>query len=140
MKKMIVALIGIFLVGVLVIFAQSSKHDAGTLEENVQVDTFKVLVEKAVADTGMILIDVRTPAEFNSGHISGAVNIDYKSADFEKKIEQLDKSKTYLLYCRSGNRSGRALQVMKSAGFKKVVHLAGGIKAWNAKNLSLVSD
>lgn len=77
-----------------------------------------------------MLLDVRTPGEFSSGTIKGAKNIDFMAADFARKIEQLDKSKEYFLFCRSGNRSGRACEMMTAKGFK-AYNLAGGIGAWS---------
>lgn len=80
----------------------------------------------------IIIIDVRTPGEFRSGHIAGSVNIDYNAADFEKLINVLDRLKFYLIYCRSGNRSSRALEIMKKLKFKKVYDF-GGIIRWKSE-------
>ena len=86
--------------------------------------------KKFEATKNAVLLDVRTAGEFSSGTIKGAKNIDFMAADFSKKIEQLDKSKEYFLFCRSGNRSGRACEIMSSNGFKSY-NLAGGISAWS---------
>lgn len=83
------------------------------------------------------IIDVRTPEEFNEGCISGAVNIDYNGANFESELANLDKNETYLIYCLSGNRSGKALDKMHELGFKNIFHLDGGIKAWQAADMPL---
>lgn len=79
---------------------------------------------------GVVILDVRTPAEFASGSIPGAVNVNLMGADFDKKIARLDKSKTYLVYCRSGNRSGQACQHMAENGFEKLFNLSGGLMRW----------
>jgi rhodanese-related sulfurtransferase len=79
---------------------------------------------------GVVVLDVRTPAEFASGHLEGAVNIDIESQDFATRVGELDRSVTYAVYCRSGNRSAAALTVMKELGFTGLHHLAGGIGAW----------
>lgn len=94
----------------------------------IRADTaaFKSMLEKKDG----ILIDVRTPAEYKSSHIKGAINIDYRAASFEKKIGKLDKRKTYYLYCGTGNRSEQAAVYMKSKGFCKVVSLKRGLAAW----------
>jgi rhodanese-related sulfurtransferase len=82
---------------------------------------------KALEETpGAVLLDVRTPAEFRSGTIPGAVNIDYFSPDFSQKIGALKKDVTYFVFCRSGNRSGQACKMMQKAGFD-VRNLSGGI-------------
>jgi len=81
------------------------------------------------------LVDVRTPEEFQSGHIKNAQNIDYNNEDFKSKISSLDKSKPVLVYCRSGKRSASAAEIMKEMGFTKIVSLDGGMISWEAANL-----
>ncbi|MDN4164812.1 rhodanese-like domain-containing protein [Cytophagales bacterium LB-30] len=81
-------------------------------------------------DKNAIVLDVRTKDEFKSGHIPGAKNIDIFSPTFSTEIDMLDKTKTYLVYCRSGNRSGSACGAMASKGFDKLYNLSGGIGAW----------
>ena len=76
-----------------------------------------------------VLIDVRTAAEFASGSISNAKNIDVLSLDFKNQLNSLDMEKEYFLFCRSGNRSGQACSMMAAQGFK-VYNLKGGIGAW----------
>ncbi len=83
------------------------------------------------------LIDVRTPEEFNTGHLLTAVNIDWKGTDFDRKIETLDKSKPVFVYCHSGNRSHEAAKKMESLGFKEIYELKGGIKAWSETGKAL---
>ena len=78
-----------------------------------------------------IIIDVRTKVEFDEFHFKNALNIDYYKADFKTKLNQLNKNKTYLIYCRSGNRSGETLKIMKEMGFKNVYDLNGGISNCN---------
>jgi rhodanese-related sulfurtransferase len=76
--------------------------------------------------TGVVIIDVRTAAEFNEGHITSALNIDVESMTFNSDIEALDKGVTYALYCRSGNRSGVAAEIMAEAGFTKILNAKVG--------------
>lgn len=66
------------------------------------------------------IVDVRTPAEFATGHLEGATNIDIEANDFATKIATLDKNASYLVYCRSGNRSAQAKSKMSAAGFTHV--------------------
>jgi rhodanese-related sulfurtransferase len=78
-----------------------------------------------------IVLDVRTPEEFKEGHIKKAINYNVlDSVAFDKQIGQLKKNKKYLIYCKSGKRSGKALVMMQQKGFKNLYHLAGGITAW----------
>ncbi len=72
-----------------------------------------------------VLVDVRTPEEFKEAHLEFAKNIDFKAEDFTSAVSKLDKNKTIYLYCRSGNRSGKALEVLKSLGFKSVYNIGG---------------
>lgn len=81
--------------------------------------------ERIESEPGFI-IDVRTPAEYRSGHLKQTdYNWDVTSANFKKKLDELDKSKSYYLYCQSGNRSGKAAKIMKNHGFEKVYNIGG---------------
>ncbi|HXH19428.1 MAG TPA: rhodanese-like domain-containing protein [Chitinophagales bacterium] len=91
-------------------------------------------------DTAAVLLDVRTPAEFAEGHLPGAHNIDFRDASFPDKVKNLDSSKTYYVYCRSGSRSAQAAKFMRSAGFKTVYELNGGILNWKENGLPLEKD
>jgi phage shock protein E len=71
---------------------------------------------------GTIIIDVRTPAEFATGHLEGALNIDVQSPDFQAQISQLDPTQDYFVYCRSGNRSGQAMSQMSQLGFTSMIN------------------
>lgn len=78
---------------------------------------------------GAVLLDVRTMAEFKSGTLPKAVNLDFMSPSFKSNVAKLDKSKTYFVFCRSGNRSGQACKMMYQMGFD-VRNLTGGIGEW----------
>jgi rhodanese-related sulfurtransferase len=93
-----------------------------------------------VAETGVITLDVRTPGEFNEGHIEGALLVDFQSGNFENEIASLDKSKTYAVYCRSGSRSGQAVKVMSEAGFTNIYNLNGGVIDWANAGMNLVNN
>lgn len=105
------------------------------LENNLLLgkDFFKKISQTENA----IVIDVRTPEEFNLGHIEKAINININDPDFMNKVERLDKSSTYFIYCLSGGRSSIALQIIKSFGIDNVYHLYGGL-ASNANTINLV--
>jgi len=79
------------------------------------------------------LVDVRTSEEYNSGHIEKSQNIDVRSPDFDGQIAKLDKEKPVLVYCRSGKRSAKCVEKLKSAGFVKIYDLDGGITKWKYK-------
>ena len=96
------------------------------------------LIEKHKGDTNFVILDIRTPGEYQSGHLKDATMIDYYSNAFVNDIGRLDREKTYLVYCRSGNRSARSLDLFKKLQFQRVYHLATGIISWNAAGLPLV--
>ncbi len=85
-----------------------------------------------------VLVDVRTPSEFATGHIDQAINIDSESPSFVSEIKKLDVNKTYFVYCRSGNRSGQAISIMKSNGINNIYELSGGIIS-NTNTVNLVT-
>jgi phage shock protein E len=86
--------------------------------------------DKLIKEKKAVVLDIRTPDEFSGGHIAGAVNIDFYAKDFDKKLGELDKSKTYLVHCASGGRSTKSLDKFQHLKFQSVVHLDGGFKAW----------
>lgn len=79
------------------------------------------------------LVDVRTPEEYDLGHIDDAQNIDYFSPTFDEDIKNLDKTKPVILYCKSGGRSAKCAEKMVEAGFVKIYDLEGGISKWEHK-------
>ncbi len=87
----------------------------------------KDFIEKYNTAQNSTLLDVRTPEEFTSGHIQSATNIDFQNQSFVSNIKKLDNTKTYFVYCRSGNRSGKAVSLMKEHGFTNIYELQGGI-------------
>lgn len=86
------------------------------------------------------VIDVRTPEEFDEGYVKGAVNIDVSNPNFESQIASLDKDAAYSIYCRSGNRSAVAVDIMRNAGFTNVVDLGAVEEAAQALSLPVVTD
>ena len=92
----------------------------------------------AEAPEGLVILDVRTPQEFADGHLAGAVNLDYQAAGFADDLGTLDRNAPYLLYCRSGNRSAQARELMRDLGFTEVYEIDGGINAWSQAGLVVV--
>ncbi len=86
----------------------------------------------------LVILDVRTEEEFAEGHIDGAVMIDFYSDDFADQIADLDPDVPYLLYCRSGNRSGQTTAIMQDLGFSDVADIDGGILSWSQAGLATV--
>jgi phage shock protein E len=103
---------------------------------NMNVSEFS----KKITESGVVILDVRTPGEFAEGYIEGAQNIDFQSGNFENEIAVLDKNVTYAVYCRSGNRSGQAAKIMHDAGFHDVYNLDGGVIDWTSEGMMLVKN
>ena len=81
-------------------------------------------------DPDVVVLDIRTPAEVAQGRLPGAVVLDFHSPQFAERVAELDRSATYLMYCRSGNRSSSARALMTQLGFEDVVDVRGGILEW----------
>lgn len=82
------------------------------------------------SNSNAVVLDVRTDREFQQHNIPGALHINLQSRSFSDKIDELDKSKTYLVYCRSGRRSAMACKLMQNKGFQDCQNLSGGIMSW----------
>ena len=87
------------------------------------------------ADSNIAILDVRTAKEFADGHVAGAVNIDVNQTDFAQKIDELDRSKTYIVYCRLGIRSRKAVGIMSAKGFKNLYNVSDGFAGWSKNGL-----
>ena len=111
-------------------------EDAESLKDLTPREAFAI-IQKNRDNPNFAMLDVRTPEEFAGGHIEKAVNLDFYNINFRKKLSELDKNKTYLVYCQAGVRSGEALEVMKKLGFKRIFHLPAGIEGWEEGGLPL---
>lgn len=134
-------LLGLVLVAGLVAAACSS--DAS--DEAIDTTGIRLIDAAAAANMqssppeDLVILDVRTPEEFGEGHLEGATMIDFYREDFAAQLEQLDPEVPYLLYCRSGNRSGQTADIMRELGFSDVSDVDGGIIAWNDLELPTVT-
>ncbi len=109
---------------------------AQTSESGVRTDLDVNEVSQLMQDgKEIVLIDVRTPQEYEQGHLEGAELMNIYDADFESRMNELDKEKEYVVYCRSGGRSGKAAAKMEKLGFKNIHNMKGGILAWNRAGL-----
>ncbi len=88
----------------------------------------------------LVILDVRTLEEFSEGHLEGAAMLDFYRDDFADELAKLDRDVPYLLYCRSGNRSGQTAAIMRELGFTDVADIDGGIGAWNQAGLPTVTE
>jgi rhodanese-related sulfurtransferase len=114
-------------------FAQEQKPPA--VKQRARVEATSVTpdeAEKLIKDTpGLIILDVRSPEEFEHEHIKGAKNMNVHDAEFQKQVAELDQTKPVLIHCQSGRRSAEALQELAGkVAFPKVYHLPSGFKGW----------
>ncbi len=118
--------------------AKTAESSKGAIEgiATISAQDAAALTEAPPAD--LVVLDVRTPEEFAEGHLDGAVLVDFYDADFADQLAGLDPDVPYLVYCRSGNRSGQTLAIMDELGFSSVVDIDGGVVAWAGAGLPLV--
>ena len=109
-------------------FGKKNKYDVSVVE------AYDLIVENR-SNPKFIVLDVRTPEEFEESRIENALNLDYHSNSFEAEISKLKKDDKYLVYCRSGRRSSNVVKLMDKLGFKDVKNMQGGITKWTNKGL-----
>ena len=87
---------------------------------------------QVIADdpAGLVVLDIRTPEEFNEARLADAIMVDFYADDFTDQLDTLDKDVPYVMYCRTGNRSSDAVKTMKDLGFVEVYEIDGGIVNW----------
>jgi rhodanese-related sulfurtransferase len=123
-----------------IISCKENKSEAQSTSVTTVVNELIVAAEfkTKVENKKVQLIDVRTPKEYNEGHIKDAENIDFYDPTFYNQMNNLNKDEPIYIYCRSGGRSGNAAAQLKEQGFKEVYDLKGGILNWKKQNLELV--
>jgi len=130
--RRILFMAGVAAVACAFLFRPSALRAQGATGEypNLSPAEARDMLGKRAGDPGFVLLDVRTPEEFNKERIDGAVMVDYLSPSFRDEMAKLDRRKTYLIYCRTGNRTNGAAKVMRQLGFPNVSVFPGGITKW----------
>lgn len=115
-----------------VIACKSDKQNSASSEQQNSYKEISIEEAKTLLASGdYTFIDIRTPGEIEeTGKVEGALKIDFKASDFEDKLNELDKSDKYVIYCRSGGRSGMAMSTIKQMGFKEVHDMTDGFSNW----------
>ncbi len=134
-NSMMLALAVSLAVGIALTVGCVGKETSTQIIEDITPQEASALIQSNQSNPDFVIIDVRTPQEFADGHIENAINLDYYSETFRDELSKLDKNKTYLIYCRSGNRSGKALDMMEELGFREVYNMSGGIIEWEVEGL-----
>ncbi len=139
-KDLAMLIASLLLVSVAVLTGSCTEQSEAPTQTIADVDAREAfnLIQKNQDNPDFVIVDVRTHEEFIDGHIEDAINIDFRSDSFNGEISRLDTDKTYLIYCRSGNRSRGALEVMIELGFMEVYHLSAGIIGWLDEGLPTV--
>jgi rhodanese-related sulfurtransferase len=124
----------LFIIGLSIALTSCAQKQEGY--QNISSDSLNEMLK----DEHAILLDVRTPQEYNEGHIAGAVNIDYLNPHFSEGLDTLNKDLVYEVYCKSGGRSSLTSEIMVKKGFKNVYNLENGITEWQQKKLPVVKE
>ena len=138
MKRRLASLIFFTLVSIILTHTPSARaEDEGSGAQSgqkavkeIEVDEAHVIIEEKKGSPGFVILDVRTAGEYSGGHIEGSTNIDVKSESFKEEVGKLDKSKAYLVHCRTGRRSDIAVKIMEDMGFANIYWMPGGILGW----------
>jgi len=135
----LIAVIGITFVCVFVAFykLQIENRPSDSFIMDVDAGRLYQLINESCAC--MPIIDLRTPAEYATGHLNNTYNIDYKSASFMSTMQSFDKTSPIVIYCKGGSRSANASVDLRDDGFKYIYNLIGGIDAWRARGYPIVT-
>lgn len=98
--------------------------------KEVDAEEARVIIDEKKGSPDFVILDVRTVKEYSGGHIEGSTNIDVKSETFTDEVGKLDKSKTYIVHCRTGRRSETAVKIMEELGFTDIYWMRDGIVGW----------
>jgi len=123
------------LAGSVLLFVGACSNGDPRIAEDISVQQAYELTQN---NTDFVVLDIRTSQEYVAGYIKDAINIDYYASTFQDDIDELDKGKTYLVYCRTANRSGQAMPIFENLDFEKVYNMLGGIVAWQSAGYPIV--
>ena len=136
-KKLIAYAIPIFIICLGFVLPSLDAQDS-TRIITVSAKEAADLIDKHSGNSNFAVLDIRTPGEFQSGHLPDAILVDFYSQTFSDQLNRLDKEKSYLVYCRTGNRSTNSLGLFKKLKFDKIYHMSTGISGWKSQDLPVV--
>jgi rhodanese-related sulfurtransferase len=136
-KKLIAYAIPIFIICLGFVLPSLGAQDS-TRIVTVSAKEAADLIDKHSGNSNFAVLDIRTPGEFQSGHLPDAILVDFYSQTFSDQLNRLDKEKSYLVYCRTGNRSTNSLGLFKKLKFDKIYHMSTGISGWKSQDLPVV--
>ena len=117
---------------------ENDTYDKTPILKDITADEAYKLIINNSEKTNFIILDIRTKEEYQSEHIQNSIMIDFYLDNFENELNKLDKNNTYLIYCRTGRRTGLTLDIMEELGFLKVYNMIGGITQWKEKGYPTV--
>jgi rhodanese-related sulfurtransferase len=124
-------------VAVLALVTAACGGDSATVEQVIETVSPERASEIIDEGDGVVVLDIRTPEEFAQARLAEAVNIDFYADDFEDRLGELDRGTDYVLYCRTGNRTSAAREIMRELGFESVHEVDGGIVNWYETGLPI---
>ncbi len=134
MKKLLLRTPLLLIIGIVLASGCAGVQTTQIIEDITVQEAFD-LIQENQDNPDFVILDVRTAEEVAEGYIENAINIDYYSDTFRDELDNLDKNQTYLIYCRSGTRSGKALNIVAELGFQEAYNMLGGMIEWNAEGL-----
>lgn len=120
----------IFIAGLFAMAFAFTAYAAQSLQ-TISVAESNILINENKTNPDFVVLDIRTPGEYVQGHLKQSKLMNFRGENFEEELGKLDKSKTYLIYCRSGGRSGMALKLMGKLEFESVYNMGGGFNDWS---------
>ena len=133
-NQIIIAFAVIVIAGVAYYYFTQMRPGGSSGYGNVDVGEARDLIaEKA----DLVILDVRTIPEFDSGHLEGAINIPVE--ELSQRLSELNQKDELLVYCKTGNRSTTAVRILRENGYDRIYHMDGGITAWNVAGFPTVS-
>ncbi len=97
--------------------------------EDVTINEAEKLIQ---SKQSLVVLDIRTPAEFKREHIANAINVDFYASDFREKLSKLDRATPYLVHCATGVRSSKSIKIFKALSFLAIYHMKAGFTGWKA--------
>ena len=134
--RLIRSLLLLMLVLSVLVTACSSDTTTQSIELVSPADAAQVIADDP---SGLVVLDIRTPEEFNEARLADAIMVDFYADDFVDQLDTLDKDVPYVMYCRTGNRSSDAVKTMKDLGFVEVYEIDGGIVNWYEQGYPVVN-
>jgi rhodanese-related sulfurtransferase len=118
----------------------STAQQESVIADEIKAVEAKTMIEDNSGNKNFVIIDTRSVREYEGGHLKNSVFINFSAPDVKEQVLKLDKTKTYLIYCHSGGRSGMIQDLMEKNGFEETYNLKDGIVSWRSEGFETVKD